>query len=115
MMHSCGYIEPLIPDLIVAGLDCLQGMEVKAGMDLPRLFSRFGDRLTFNGGIDARVLIANDRAAIDAELEAKVRPVLAGGGGYILSSDHSEPPDVSYDTIRYFLEKGIGMGRIVNL
>jgi uroporphyrinogen-III decarboxylase len=77
---------------------------------LARLFRLYGDRIAFCGGVDARVLIANDRAAIDAELEAKVRPVLEGGG-YILSSDHSEPPEVSYDTIRYFLEKGIGMSR----
>ena len=58
------------------------------------------DRLPFNSGIDTRVLIANDRAAIDAELEVQ------GGGGYILSSDHSEPPDVSYETLRFFLERG---------
>ncbi len=64
-------------------------MEAKAGMDLARLFRLYGDRIAFCGGVDARVLIANDRAAIDAELEAKVRPVLAGGGGYILSSDVS--------------------------
>ena len=111
MMHSCGYIEPLLPALIEAGLDCLQGMEAKAGMDLPRLFRLFGDRLTFDGGIDTRVLISNDRRLIDAELEAKVAPVLAGGGGYILSSDHSEPPEVSYETICYFLEKGRAMSR----
>lgn len=111
MMHSCGFIEPLIPDLISVGLDCLQGMEAKAGMDMSRLFAKFGDALTFNGGIDARVLINNDRAAIDAELKAKVLPVLRGRGGYILSSDHSEPPGVSYDTIRYFLEQGIKMSR----
>jgi uroporphyrinogen decarboxylase len=115
MMHSCGFIEPLLPGVIEAGLDCLQGMEAKAGMDLARLFSRFGDRISFCGGIDARVLIANDRAAIDAELERLVRPVLEGGGGYILSSDHSEPPEVSYDTIRYFLDRGLEMSREVRL
>lgn len=111
MMHSCGYIEPLLPDLIIAGLDCLQGMEAKAGMDLARLFGLFGDRIAFCGGVDARALISNDRTVIDAELEAKVRPVMRGKGGYILSSDHSEPPEVSYETIRYFLERGIGMSR----
>ncbi len=111
MMHSCGFIEPLLPDLIAAGLDCLQGMEVKAGMDLPRLFSLFGDRLTFHGGIDTRALISNDRRQIDAELAAKVEPVVAGGGGYILSSDHSEPPEVSCDSIRYFLDRGVAMNR----
>jgi uroporphyrinogen decarboxylase len=111
MMHSCGFIEPLLPGVLKAGLDCLQGMEAKAGMDLARLFRLYGDRIAFCGGVDARVLIANDRKQIDAELEAKVRPVLAGGGGYILSSDHSEPPEVSYATIRYFLEKGLAMSR----
>ena len=33
IVHSCGYVEPLVPGLIEAGLDCLQAMEVKAGMD----------------------------------------------------------------------------------
>ena len=42
-----------------------------------------------------------------------VRPVLAGGGGSILSSDHSEPPEVSYATIRYFLDRGLAMSREV--
>jgi len=111
MMHSCGFIEPFLPDIIEAGLDCLQGMEAKAGMDLARLFRLYGARIAFDGGIDARVLIANDPRRIDAELEAKVAPVLAGKGGYILSSDHSEPPEVSYATIRYFLEKGLAMSR----
>ena len=35
IVHSCGYVEPLVPGLIEAGMDCLQAMEVKAGMDLP--------------------------------------------------------------------------------
>ena len=33
IVHSCGYVEPLLPGLINAGMDCLQAMEVKAGMD----------------------------------------------------------------------------------
>ncbi len=111
MMHSCGFIEPLLGDVISIGLDCLQGMEAKAGMDLARLHAAYGDRIAFCGGVDARVLISNDRTRIDAELEAKVAPVLAAGGGYILSSDHSEPPDVDFDTLRYFIEKGREMSR----
>lgn len=35
ILHSCGYIAPLLPGLIEAGLDCLEAMEVKAGMDMP--------------------------------------------------------------------------------
>jgi uroporphyrinogen decarboxylase len=106
IVHSCGYVEPLVPGLIAAGMDCLQAMEVKAGMDLPRLFERFGDRIAFFGGIDVRALISNDRARIDEELEKKIAPVAKGGGGYILHSDHSEPPEVDYETMRYFIDRG---------
>ncbi len=107
IVHSCGYVEPLVPGLIEAGMDCLQAMEVKAGMDLPRLFANFGDKISFYGGIDVRTLISNDRALIDEELEKKIPPVVGNGGGYILHSDHSEPPDISYETMLYFVEHGI--------
>lgn len=111
IVHSCGYVEPLVPGMIEAGMDCLQAMEVKAGMDLPHLFERFGDRISFYGGVDVRALISNDRAQIDAEMDAKILPVVTGGGGYILHSDHSEPPDIDYETMVYFIERGRRLGR----
>jgi uroporphyrinogen decarboxylase len=111
MVHSCGYVEPLVPGMIRAGMDCLQAMEVKAGMDLPTLFNRFGDQIAFFGGVDVRCLISNDRAAIDAEMDAKILPVVTGGGGYILHSDHSEPPEIDYETMRYFVDRGRTLGR----
>ena len=106
LVHSCGYVEPLVPGLIEAGMDCLQAMEVKAGMDLPTLFSRFGDKIAFFGGIDVRTLISNDFAKIDEELQKKIPPVIEGGGGYILHSDHSEPPEINYETMWYFIKRG---------
>lgn len=111
IVHSCGYVEPLVPGLIRAGMDCLQAMEVKAGMDLPTLFRRFGDRIAFYGGVDVRTLISNDRAAIDAEMDKKILPVVQGSGGYILHTDHSEPPQIDYETMCYFVERGRSLGR----
>lgn len=111
LVHSCGYVEPLVPGLIRAGMDCLQAMEVKAGMDLPTLFRRFGEHLSFYGGVDVRCLISNDFAQIDAEMDAKILPVVQGGGGYILHSDHSEPPEINYETMKYFVERGRKLGR----
>jgi uroporphyrinogen decarboxylase len=111
IVHSCGYVEPLVPGMIEAGLDCLQAMEVKAGMDLPTLFSRFGDCISFYGGVDVRCLISNDRKAIDEEMDRKILPVIQGGGGYILHSDHSEPPEIDYETMRYFVDRGRTLGR----
>ena len=109
IMHSCGYVEPLIPGMIEAGIDCLQVIEVKAGMDLLKLYRDFGDVISFMGGIDVRTLYTNDRAVIDAELEAKI-PEVMQNYGYALHSDHSIPNTVHYDTYRYFIEKGLTLG-----
>lgn len=110
IMHSCGYVEPLLPGMLQAGIDCLQVIEVKAGMDLLRLYQNYGERLSFMGGIDVRVLYNNDRREIDAELEAKI-PVVKGHYGYVLHSDHSIPNNVHPDTYRYFIQKGLELGR----
>jgi len=109
IMHSCGYVEPLLPGMIEAGIDCLQVIEVKAGMDLVKLYRQYGDRLSFMGGIDVRTLYTNDRAIIDAELESKI-PVVKGHYGYVLHSDHSIPNTVYYDTYKYFIGKGLELG-----
>ena len=106
VVHSCGYVEPLVPGLIRAGMDCLQAMEVKAGMDLPTLAKAYGDRIAFCGGVDIRVVASNDFDAIACELDRKIKPVLDMGSGYILHSDHSIPPDVEHDTLKYFFDYG---------
>jgi len=108
-MHSCGFVEPLLPDLIDAGLNCLQAMEVKAGMDLVRIYQNHGDKLALFGGMDVRTILSGDKAQIDAELERKL-PVVKQGS-YILQSDHSLPPDTDIELYRYFLKKGLEMGR----
>jgi len=109
IVHSCGYVAPLVPGLIEAGMDCLQAMEVKAGMDLVALKKAYGEKIAFMGGLDVRTLVANDRRAIQAELDRKL-PVAMEGGGYCLYSDHSIPDQVEYETYRFFLERGLEMG-----
>ncbi|NLF16772.1 MAG: hypothetical protein GX595_05885 [Lentisphaerae bacterium] len=109
ILHSCGFVEPLLPGLIEAGIDCLQVMEVKAGMDPLRIKRTFGDRIVLFGGMDARNLVANDTAAIARELAEKV-PVLMQDYGYILHSDHSIPTTTAYETYRFFVDEGLRLG-----
>jgi uroporphyrinogen decarboxylase len=110
VMHSCGFVEPLLPGMVEAGIDCLQVIEVKAGMDLLRIYRDYGDRLSLMGGMDVRALYSNDRAKINAELESKV-PVVKGKYGYVLHSDHSIPNTVDYASYRYFVDRGMELGR----
>ncbi len=109
IMHSCGYVAPLVPGMIEAGVDCLQVIEVKAGMDLLELYRDYGDRLSFMGGMDVRTLYGNNRDTVRRELEAKI-PVVKGNFGYTLHSDHSIPNQVSYETYRYFVDLGLSLG-----
>jgi len=109
IMHSCGFVEPLLEGMVESGIDCLQVIEVKAGMDPLRIKRNFGGRLSLCGGMDARNLVANDRDAIRAELHAKI-PALMKGSGYILHSDHSIPTDCEYETYRFFVDEGLRIG-----
>jgi uroporphyrinogen decarboxylase len=109
ILHSCGYVEPLVPGLIEAGMDCLQAMEVKAGMDLVHLKKTYGDRIAFCGGLDIRALETNDLRQVEKELAAKL-PAAMAGSGYILHTDHSVSSRVDYETYKFFLDRGREMG-----
>jgi len=108
-IHCCGFVEPLLPYMVESGMDCLQAIEVKAGMDLLRIHEMYGDKIALMGGIDVRALYSNDRAIIDAELEKKI-PTVMQGYGYIAHSDHSIPKTVEYETYRYFIDKALQLG-----
>jgi uroporphyrinogen decarboxylase len=108
-VHSCGMVESLIPGLIEAGMDCLQAMEVKAGMDLLKLKKIYGDKIAFCGGLDIRTLESNDLVKVEEELLKKI-PIVMKGGGYILHTDHSVSSLIEYDTYRYFIKRGLEIG-----
>jgi uroporphyrinogen decarboxylase len=109
VLHCDGYVEALIPSLIEAGIDCLQPLEAKAGMDLVKLKKRFGDQIALIGGMDVRTLESNDRQVVEAELLRKL-PQAMSGSGYVLQVDHSVSPLVNYETYKYFVERGLEIG-----
>jgi uroporphyrinogen decarboxylase len=109
VLHCDGLVESLIPHLIEAGINCIQPIEVKAGMDLLRIKKTFGDQIALIGGMDVRELLSNDLARVRKELESKLPQAMAGSG-YVLQVDHSVPPQVNYETYKYFVEKGLEIG-----
>lgn len=109
IVHSCGYIEPLIPYMIEAGFDCLQALEVKAGMNLVSIKEKYGDKIALCGGMDIRVLETNDKKAVEQMLEHDLLKVKEQSG-YILHTDHSVSKAVNYETYKHFLNKGLRLG-----
>lgn len=100
-LHSCGNINPFIPELIEIGINALNPLEVKAGMDPIHLKETYGAQLVLHGGINA--VLWDDREAIEAELR-KVIPVVKESGGYVFASDHSIPSSVSLHDFRHIIE-----------
>ncbi len=96
-LHSCGDIRPFIPELVEIGVDALNPLEVKAGVDPIAVKQTYGDRLVLHGGINA--VLWDDMVAIEAEMR-RVIPFVKANGGYIFSSDHSVPSAVSLDNFR---------------
>ena len=96
-LHSCGFIEPLLPDVVQTGVEMLNPLEIKAGMDPQRLKSTYGDKLAFHGGINAQLWDNIDR--VKAEME-RIIPLMKEGGGYVFASDHSIPNSVSFENMK---------------
>ena len=107
-LHSCGFIDPLIPDLVDIGLEMLNPLEIKAGMDPNKLKSLYGDKLAFHGGINAQLW--DKPELVKAEME-RIIPIMKEGGGYVFASDHSIPNSVSFETMKQISELAHKLGK----
>ncbi len=99
-----GNINPVLPALLDCGLNCIYPMEPAAGMDMVSVRRQYGGRLAMLGGIDKHVLRA-DRAAIRAELEYKMQPVMRAGG-CVFGLDHRIPDGTPLENYRYYVDTG---------
>lgn len=106
-LHSCGYVYPLIPDLLEVGIDMLNPLEVKAGMDPLKLKRQYGEKLAFHGGLNA--VLFDQPEALWQQMR-QVIPVMKQGGGYCISSDHSVPQSVSLEQFRQFVRLAKELG-----
>lgn len=86
ILHSCGAIGKVIPDLIDAGIDALHPLQALArGMDAKTL-SQYKNDILFIGGIDTQNLLVN---ATPQQVKEEVRRVRSHlGEGWIVSPSH---------------------------
>ena len=100
-LHSCGGIEPLLNDLIDAGLEASNPVQITcAGMDPKHLKSTYGDRFTFwGGGCDTRSVLP---CGTPEEVREHVRGLLsiwAPGGGFVFQQVHNILADVPPENV----------------
>jgi uroporphyrinogen decarboxylase len=104
IMHTCGDFRPHLPAIVESGVDCIQAMEAKTGMNVVELARDWKDKLCFMGNLDVRAFESNDRQRLEAEVLGKIRGLRELRAPYIVMSDHSIPPTVNLDTFRWYLD-----------
>lgn len=100
-LHCCGGVRPLLGDLIDAGLDAINPVQISCtGMDPAELKAEFGGRLTFwGGGCDTRSVLPNDGPK---EIAAHVRrqvEIMRPGGGFVFQQVHNVLANVPPENI----------------
>lgn len=106
-MHSCGDIRPFVPELVEIGVDALNPIEVKAGMDPFMLKEKYGDKLVFWGGMSA---LSWREGKVMEDIETLV-PFMKQNGGYIFGTDHSVPDNVDLEAFKKVVARVKELGR----
>ena len=101
MLHCCGGVRELLDDLIDAGLDAINPVQISCrGMDTRGLKTDFGDRLTFwGGGCDTHNVL--NRTTLD-EIRQHVREQVSlwqPGGGFVFQQVHNILADVPAENV----------------
>jgi uroporphyrinogen decarboxylase len=101
LLHSCGGIFPLIPDLIDIGLDIINPVQTNAHeMEPARLKQEYGKDITFwGGGIDTRTVLNNATPGKVKEQVTERLEIFSKGGGFVFNTVHNILPDVPPENI----------------
>ena len=94
LSHCCGSVAAIMPDLIEIGLDVLESVQPEAAdMNPYELKRRYGDRITFWGGLGSQSTVP---FGTSDEIHAEVHRLvceMGSGGGYILAPAKDLQPE----------------------
>ncbi len=100
-IHTCGAVFELIPDLIEAGFDVLNPVQISAaGMAPRRLKQEFGKDIVFwGGGIDTqKTLPFGTSEEVYREVRQNIE-IFGDGGGFVFNSVHNVQSNVPLENI----------------
>jgi uroporphyrinogen decarboxylase len=101
--HSCGYVLPLIDDLIEAGIDVLNPVQPEC-MDVAEVLSKFAGRLSFNGTLGTQSLMPFGTP--DEVKATTLRNLELAGkkGGLLCCPTHMLEPEVPWANIEAYVK-----------
>jgi uroporphyrinogen decarboxylase len=86
LFHSDGNLNPILGDLVDAGIDGLNPIETLAGMDVPDIHRRY-PHLFLCGGIDVSQLLPH---GTPQHVREAVRRAIDGAGGRLMVGSSTE-------------------------
>jgi uroporphyrinogen decarboxylase len=106
--HSDGDIRPLVEMLVDAGIDGLNPLERRAGMDMAALRNRY-PRLILTGGMcNTYTLIRGTRE----EIESEARQIIdLGRDGGVVIGTHSISPEIPLENYAIYRDFRLSYGR----
>jgi uroporphyrinogen decarboxylase len=102
-IHCCGKVDELLPDLIECGVDVFNPFQPEV-MDVFAVKERYGERLSFFGGISTQKTLPY--GSVD-EVQEEVRRLLeevGRNGGYIAAPAHAIPGDAKPENVHAMIE-----------
>lgn len=101
--HSCGNVTDMIEDFIDVGVDILDPCQPEV-MDIFELKKRYGDAVTFHGGIGVQSVLPFGTPEEVREMTRRTIDVMAVGGGYICAPSHIIKADIPWENLIAFVE-----------
>ncbi|MFA6174062.1 MAG: uroporphyrinogen decarboxylase family protein [Kiritimatiellales bacterium] len=102
-MHSCGHVEEVIDALIEAGVEVLNPVQPECN-DLRRIKEKYGDRLSFWGGIGVQSVLPHGTPDDVRRAVTETKEFLGRDGGLLLAPAHILDPAVPWENVLAFVE-----------
>ena len=101
MLHCCGGVRELLPDLIDAGLDTINPVQFTArGMETEQLKKDFGKEIVFwGGGCDTQQILPNGTPDEVYDHVKEQLEILTPDGGFVFQQVHNILPEVPPENI----------------
>jgi uroporphyrinogen decarboxylase len=101
MMHCCGSITNLLPDMIDAGLDAVNPVQTNCKfMEPERIKSQFKDQITFwGGGCNTQQVLPMGTPAEVRDDVLRNLDIMTPGGGFVFQQIHNIQADVPPENV----------------
>lgn len=101
--HSCGYIEPFIPDLIEIGVDILNPIQPEC-MSFEKIHAEYGDVLSFWGTIGTQTTMPFGKPEEVRHETLRNLKIAGAQGGLLCTPTHLVEPEVPWANIEAYLQ-----------